>query len=323
MSVSYPVMGLGLPIFNNTFSIPSTVAGVPAGWTNDTRLTSGGQFSDGPTNGHYRWQRYVLAGTNTYASFLSAPCDPGFMVKTGSTKMSLVVWYRVSGVTGSGQEVNFYLQGYNTSDVSQDRLLLRQIWTPQANWTLGTWEYTHSMAANVSHRRLEIVVGRASSGTANIILDLAFVGIMVWNGSTSSYYTFTQKPDHPGNEMVPSSKLARSYDDNGLERHQSRDGYRQPFVGRMSLSGFPDDMCQNIRRAWMFNKGRIQESVSTDCPEGGRWPILLMPGQPSWPAAVQCNFDGDNFPFRVGTRWYSDPPRWTGEIAVTEELGRV
>lgn len=324
MAITFPKLSLGLGVPNGTFSIPAALSSKAGGWEDTTTggysLTQAGFHSDGPSPGHFRWQRYTAPdpGTSpvTYR-VLSAPCTPYRLCANASTKLYGVLHYRASGLA-PGRSLSLWIVWYSSTGAVLGSAQLFTTTSDAASWTVGANEITTTPPASAHHARLQIEIEH-NAQSVSIVADVAFADVGCYNGSTASYYTCARLPAHPGTFLVPSSDLRAVTDSMNQDHYNDQDRFVQRHTGAIAFSGIPDSMKQVLEFFWRMNRGRGWTGGTAN-PDGGRWPILLIPGNTAFPGAGIYNFTNQEFPLYPAGDTFFDPPLWSGSLGLLEAV---
>ncbi len=305
MSLSLPIMALGLRVPNASFSIGSS-AGIPYGWT-DVYGGLGGKAASvaGPPYGHSRAQRVTLSSTDGQI-LRSQPAPPGHLSRQGTPRVMPAVWYRASGMA-ENSVLQLHLYAYDAADAQLADVVIWSASANQADWTLGLADLFVTIPASTSHVRLGLRF-RYEQASSVCVWDVAFAGVGWIVSATTSAHTWPCYPDQGAGCLPTAAAEALGRDSYGTLRTHDRD--LQPRPHRLSMKagylGAADAAVQ--RWLWGMARGRGSVALATSLAAGGRWPLLVLPGLPMAPAALLCEPTGDACPVRP--RGDVDPPSY-------------
>lgn len=317
MSTTNAILALGLYAPNLAFSVSGDAAGRAAGWTPDagTGFTETAMFGDGPSKSHARWQRYALS-TATDREVVSAACTTGKLCGTGSHQLRYAILCSTSGNTGRSQIISLKLRRYKIDGTVLETLTIRDIVTANAAWTLITGDASVTFSALCHHSKYVLTFGRTGGGLP-VSMDIAGVGIGIWTQSVGSVDI--------GIGVSPSTRPAFSTrpigdvhtNSVGANRRTDHGRYFQARVGVLAWEWIPDATMNALHQAWAVNigSGLVSSSVS---PEGGYWPLLVLPGLPSWPQMMMADISGNEPGFGYAGDWVMDPGFFSGGLPLVE-----
>lgn len=325
MSVTPAILSVGLWVPNHHFARPSDVANVPAGWTvtglNSTAFyggTSTASYAGGPPFGHPRWQRFSLIGTNTAGTVRSAPTPRGKFCASGTGEFYAGMLIRTLNTSTSTRHVRLALTAYDTGGTSLGNLTMIDQQTTLPSWTWVSNAIGQTLGTGIDHFRYLLQVDKAS-GDANIDLDIAQVAVGMWDAAAGSVTTDLNCDPTQTTPCVETGE-DRGYENViGERRHIDLSRYVNPRAGRMGYDYMSAANTELWRFAWMMNHGKAAESAASK-PAGGRSPIIIVPGLPSWPYGIMVDLVGGQFPLNHAEGWMFDPPRYSGAFEMLEAI---
>ena len=317
MTVVASKIGLGLWVPNSSFSIPSDVDGVPAGWVPSATIVSSALYSGGPSYGHPRFQRFELKTPNTTGSILSAPTLPKRILGTSVVYLNALWLIRCSGTTGANQEALFWLNEYAANDDLLYEYGLITQRTVLGPWTLVQANQTLTpKGAATSHWRFQIKLNRAA---ADVLLDIAQIGIQAWTAAPG-YWTAPQVCDSTRAEaFLPGDDLSPFEDVNGFERWIDHVRGARRRSGSLGWDWLPEADALSLRYLFDMNKRRSSEAAAVN-PAGGRWPLLVIPGHSAWPAAALCRMTDKRLNLQRAAPYMEEAPYFNVTVPLLEVL---
>lgn len=316
---------LGLHAPNQAFSVSGDTAGKAAGWTVSTGTgitwTEDARFSDGPTMGHSRWQRYTLSA-GTYGQVLSAACPPGKLIGTGSHNVRYAALVRVNLGTGTatvGNLVTLNIRRYNATGTAVDLVGLYTLATTLSSWTLVSGDVGVTLAGTApAYCKYSIGFGRGTATNQQpVTLDIAGLGLGIWT-QTAGSYDVGIGPAPSCRPMFASRPLGAVHVDSvGFSRRTDHGRRFAPRAGVLGWDWLGQSAMEAIHRAWVMNAGAGMASGTTS-PEGGYWPLLILPGLPSWPGMVMADIQSQDLGFQYPGEWHQDPAYFSGALALQE-----
>jgi hypothetical protein len=328
MSTTNAILTLGLYAPNLSFGLSGDVSGRAAGWTPSTgtgvTFTEQALIDDGPQSSHRRTQRYTLS-TGTYANAISGACPAGKLCGVGTHSLRYAIAARVSIGTGTattGNSVSFNLWRYNLGGTVLDQIGLLSIGSNVAGWTLFSANVSKNMGTtSAAYLRYVIGVGRTGTATnqAPVTVDVAGFYAGIWAQSTGALdlgqgVSPATRPAFPTRPMG-----AVHIQGNGAIRRSDHGRGFQPRAGVLAWDWVPSTTMDGLTKAWAANAGQGFTTGSTS-PEGGYWPLLVVPGLPSWPLAMLCDVQSDALGFEYPGDWHMDPAYFSGGFPLTEVL---
>ncbi len=310
MSIAAAQMTLGLYAPNLTFAIPGATSGLAAGWkaTTSGAVVASGMYTGGPAHGHPRHQVLALTGAGQSVVLKSAPCKTG-QLGNAASQLWLGAWVLCKFSAAGASTLKVELAGYDANETTEEVDTIATLSPIYDTWTLVTGSGRKDLSA-AHHRRYKLTL----SGGTTASVSLAFVGI----GTTfDAVYTSVAKVAVGTSPIQPTAQAAPAISPQGFSRWIDSDRVVNPRRGTLRWDGLGETEAGYLEWFWSMQTGRYGGESSQG---GGHWPVLLIPGIPSWPHAMMCRFEGDRFPLEHVGDWYPDSPLYGGALQVVEEL---
>ena len=318
MSITPPVLALGVKVPNHTFSRPSSTSGAAQGWTKSgSALTGSAVYDDSPDRGHARTQLYTLAGSGAQSgTVLSSPAPPGKLCAHVATYITGFALIKTTGLSATSTfKLNILWYNSSGSQVGTTQTLFTRT-SNSTDWTViqSTVLTSTNPASAADHFRLQLAFDRSSGSTA-ITVQIAFACVGTYT-TAAGYYTAT-------NNLSIGSGIARStvrnvqVDPSGVMHSVDRDRWVQGHSVRLYWDFVTDTERKVFDYLTRMSVGRVWDN-SAQNPNGGNWPLIVVPNLTGMPLVFMGELAGEEFPTELAQSWWADPPNWRIALALRE-----
>lgn len=328
MSIGYPVMALGVETPNPTFSLAAAVPSQALGWsaaapTGTGTMTQAEVFEAGTSYAHARHQKYTLGGTGaSTCTITNGASTPYKFTANVSSLLTVFCTYRASGLTDTTNVVILQVRWYNASGTALggSASVLKTLGTADNSATWATIQNTITVTppATAQHFKLSILFSRGANNTAQVLevrflavgTWIASAGYMDWNTGYPGYSgTWVARYPTLGHQSVSTGALDGRRDTVGRFHPHERSRSMRPNRLTLPVMACPEVLRSELWYAWQMNRG-VAASTAAINPNGGHWPIIVLPKSPSCVHAMLANFAGEEFPLGIdpSAGWMADTP---------------